>query len=219
MANRKFDLIDFFPNFNLRQDTSGDYENLIDGVFQFVLNLFFDDLDLFKTVNDPDIAPDQVIPVMIDDLGNPFKVAENLSLDKKRRLIKILIEIYLQKGTIESIIGAIRFFFEVDAEIIIPPEEEGWVLGEDILSDDVSLADPDFTEFAILGFSSRYIKNSFQIKTTPILNSANKVLAIQVINQLKPAYTHFLGFEDDTAVVGDNWELNISELETESDLH
>ena len=82
----------------------------------------------FKTIIDPDTADMQFVDLMLAQLGNPFKNVF-LSDTQKRKLVKLLIPIYRQKGTTRGIVNAARFMTGIELEIIDPHGIDGWQIG------------------------------------------------------------------------------------------
>lgn len=87
--------------------------------------------ELFQDLFDPDKAPMPFVELMLISLGNPFK-AIILTDSQKRKLVKLLIPIYKQKGTAIGIINAVRFLLGIEIDIIDPHgvDEDGWQVGK-----------------------------------------------------------------------------------------
>ena len=92
-------------------------------------------VDWFTNHADPDLATDFDIEAMLYDMGNPFDWIDlDLSANQKRRLLRVLVDIYKLKGTdigIESVV----FFLLGKVVHVVDYISEGWVLGEDILGE------------------------------------------------------------------------------------
>ncbi len=86
---------------------------------------------LYQDIIDPDVTPSQYLDLMLKSLGNPF-VRVYLTDLQKRKLVKLLIPIYRQKGIGKGIINAFRFLTEIVVEIIDPHAnpDDGWSIGE-----------------------------------------------------------------------------------------
>lgn len=86
--------------------------------------------ELFQDLFDPDKAPMPFVELMLLSLGNPFR-AIILTDTQKRKLVKLLIPIYRQKGTAIGIINAVRFLLGIEIDIIDPHgvDEDGWQVG------------------------------------------------------------------------------------------
>ena len=135
---RVFDLFKLMPIINQQEDDAGtgDLRKFL-SILQEPLDLILGDIDRFTDILDPDIAPDPFVDAMLFDLGNPFSF--DLELADKRRLIRVLVDIYRQKGTAAGIINAVRFFLglEVTINALIT---EGLILGESELDTEWILA-------------------------------------------------------------------------------
>lgn len=92
-------------------------------------------VDWFTNHADPDLATDADIEAMLYDVGNPFDWIDlDLTANQKRRLLRVLVDIYKLKGTdigIESVV----FFLLGKVVHVVDYISEGWVLGEDILGE------------------------------------------------------------------------------------
>lgn len=86
---------------------------------------------LFQDLFDPDKAPPIFIELMLKSLGNPF-TSIYLTLNQKRKLVKLLIPIYKQKGTERGLVNAIRFLTGILIDIIDPHgvDDDGWQVGK-----------------------------------------------------------------------------------------
>ena len=73
----------------------------------------------FQEIVDPDTCPPDFVDLMLKHLGNPF-VGIVLTESQKRKLIKLLIPIYKQKGTGEGIVNATRFLTGLLIDLINP---------------------------------------------------------------------------------------------------
>lgn len=81
---------------------------------------------------DPDTAPMAFVELMLRQLGNPFR-SYPLTDTQKRKLVKLLIPMYNQKGLgkEKGIVTAARFLLGMEVEIIDPHAypEDGWHVG------------------------------------------------------------------------------------------
>lgn len=120
------------PIKNRREDLTRDLERFSNCIAE-VLGLLLADVDGFTDQFDPDLATDEQIDGMLYDLGNPFTWPElELTADDKRKLLRVLIEIYKLKGTAIGIESTIQFIMGYDVTVV-PYALEGWILGVDEL--------------------------------------------------------------------------------------
>lgn len=86
---------------------------------------------LFQEIFDPDTAPMVFVELMLRNLGNPFT---NIYLTdtQKRKLVKLLVPIYRQKGTLRGVFNAIRLLTGIVTDIIDPHgvDEDTWQIGK-----------------------------------------------------------------------------------------
>jgi hypothetical protein len=161
---------------------------------------------------------------MLIDLGNPFECP--LTDIEKRKLVKLLIPIYLQKGTCNGIVNVVRFLLnleDIDCDEYNCMEEPGetttcvWTLGESFLPDDASPDDGD----TILGTSVPYLLYSFKIKSDTILTEDQRNKIKIIVDYMKPAHTHCLGIVDPSTPEDeiDHLELGLSQLGVNWTLH
>lgn len=120
------------PLKNRQEDSTRDLERFSNCIAE-VLGLLLSDIDRFTDQFDPDLASDENIDAMLYDMGNPFTWPELvLTADEKRKLLRVLIEIYKLKGTKIGIESTIQFILGYDVTVV-PYALEGWVLGIDEL--------------------------------------------------------------------------------------
>jgi phage tail-like protein len=199
---RNFELWRMLPRIN-RDSDNGDLFKFI-SCLQEVTNLLLSDIDYWVNILDPDIASEIFIDAMLQDLGNPFEF--DLELIDKRKLVKLLVEIYKQKGTGIGIINVIRFFLDIEVEIN-SFSGEGWDLGIDELGDSVT----DGT--AILGSGLPYNIYSFEIISPVALTDSQRDQITDIANYMKPAHTHLIRIvEPEIPIVIDHLELGLSIL-------
>jgi phage tail-like protein len=199
---REFNLWEMIPEKNRDEDDGTLY--LFLACLQEVTDLQLSLIDSWTDILDPDLAPEIFVDAMLQDLGNPFDF--DLSLVDKRKLVKILVEIYKQKGTGVGIINVVRFF--LDIEITINAfSDEGWDLGIDELGD--SLVDGT----AILGPGTSYALYSFEVVSPVILTATQREQITTIANYMKPAHTHLISIvEPTTPTIIDHLELGLSVL-------
>lgn len=121
------------PAKNRREDATQDLErfsNCVEEILGWALYY----VDHFVDQWDPDLATDEQIEAMLYDMGNPFSTWTDLSLtpNQKRKLLRILIDIYKSKGTAWGIEQTVYFLL---GEIVTCVEymAGGWILGVDAL--------------------------------------------------------------------------------------
>ncbi len=196
--DRDFNFFKLLPGLNRLEDITRDLEKT-SAVIQDVIELLLCDTDRFSQIADIDRAPEPFIDLILADLGNPFRF--DLDLNQKRRLAKILVDIYRLKGTKIGIIDAVAFFLGLVIDIT-PLVEDGWVLGESLLGDTT-----------ILFPSLRFNKFAFQVVVTEVLTQDERDGITQIVELMKPAHTHFVRIIEPTVPPAiDHVELGISEL-------
>lgn len=201
-ANRSWDLWRMIPRKN-RDEDPGDLQKFI-ACLQEVSDLQLSLIDAWTDIIDPDKAPERFVDAMLIDLGNPF--AFDLDLGEKRRLIRILVPIYKQKGTAVGIVNAVRFFLGVEVTINAFAAE-GWILGEDELGD----SGTDGT--AVLGPGTSFNLYSFEVVSPIGLTAEQRSQIIAIARYMKPGHTHLIRIVEPTLPdVFDHLELGISEL-------
>lgn len=121
------------PLKNRIEDATRDLERFSNCVEE-VLGWLLYYTDRFIDQWDPDRATDEQIEAMLYDMGNPFSAWVDLELTaiQKRKLLRILIEIYKAKGTAWGIEQTVFFLL---GEVVWCREymAGGWVLGVDAL--------------------------------------------------------------------------------------
>lgn len=220
---RRFELIEFIPQINRTEDATGELATFI-AINQDVVNLLLCEIDRFATIIDPDLAPDDFLDAMLCDLGNPFSFALLSPVDK-RRLLRILVDIYKQKGTEAGIINVINFFLGVLVTIDVF-NGEGWELASSDLptldgqsppagpGDELSSAATEPADAASLGPGEQRLLYSFIVVSPVDLTTDQRDRITQIVDLMKPAHTHLIGIaEPATAPLPtDHLELGVSEL-------
>ena len=211
---REFDLYRLLPLINRLEDRSQDLMKFM-AVCQEPLDLLLRDIDQWPTrLLDPDTADAQYVDVMLCDLGNPFSFAAGLGLVDRRRLIRVLLDIYKLKGTEVGIIQVVLFFLGLTITIDEYNAEDGWILGESELGEGIDDGE------CILGPSASFLRYSFTVGSAITLTDTQKSLITDLVIYMKPAHTHFLGFVEPAAPVTiDHLELGLSELGVTWELH
>ncbi len=204
-ARRFFDLYRVLPRYNRDADVSLDLKRFV-ACIQEPATLLLYDIDRWTDILDVDIAAEQYLDAMLADLGNPFPFI--LSVTDKRRLIRLLVPIYQQKGTPDGIINTVRFFLGLTITIV-PYDGEGMQLG-------VSQLGLNW----ILGPGNSFALYAFRI-ISGIALTAEQVSQITFIaNYMKPAHTHLIEIvQPSTPPTYDPLELGISRLGDDWLLH
>lgn len=205
---RDFDIWGWIPETNRREDDDGtkDLRRWI-CVVQEHFSLILTMVDRWSSILDVDIAPEAFVDAMLADLGNPF-VSFVLSEVDKRRLARVLVAIYKQKGLASGIKNVARFFLGIEIEIT-PFQPIGLELG-------ISELGLNW----VLGSGSQRDLYTFNVEAPIILTEEDERRLLEIINYMKPAHTH-LGelVQPETSEVFDHWELGISELGVTTLLH
>lgn len=197
-VERRFEFFRLLPLMNRLEDVTRDLEKF-SAVMQDTIDLLLCDTDRFTTLADIDRAPESFIDLILLDLGNPFRF--DLTANKKRRLAKILVDIYRFKGTAVGIIDAVAFFLGLEIAIT-PLAEEGWVLGES-----------DIGDTTILFPSLEFNIYAFQVVVDVVLTADERDGITQIVELMKPGHTHFVRIVEPTVPPAiDHLELGISEL-------
>lgn len=208
-TTRRWDLWRMLPEKNRREDDdgTGDLRRFI-RCLQEVTDLLLYDVDQWTQILDPDFAPEAFLDAMLLDLGNPF--AFDLSEIDKRRLLRVLMDIYRRKGTAIGIIEVVRFFLGLDISILCYLDEETWELGVHELGWDT-----------FLGPGDPWGRYAFEIISPVVLTDEQRKRITDLANYMKPAHTHLARIvEPTTPPVYDHLELGISLLDgVEWDLH
>lgn len=178
--DRDFQLANMLPSLNIKEDDTGDLEKFL-GIFQDMTDLLLCEVDEFSEIFDPDVCPLAFLDAMLMDLGNPFDFIALTEIDK-RRLVRILVEVYQQKGTADGIMNAVRFFLEVEVEIVPVNSTAFWLIGQDLLGVTTFLAPP-------IGSPLWY---SFDIVSEDVLTADQRDKILKIADYMKPAHEHIL---------------------------
>ncbi len=204
-AGRDFDLFRALPQINRDEDVSEDLKKFLACLQEVTEQLLFS-IDSWTDIIDVDIAPEPFVDAMLNDLGNPFNFA--LSLEDKRRLARVLVSIYKQKGLAKGIKNAVRFFlgFEVG---ISPFVDVGMSLGESELGVDWEL-----------GTGDKRALRTFNLEVVFMLTNEQRQRLLKIARYMKPLNTHIgLLIEPLVPETFDHWELGISEIGETTILH
>lgn len=205
-AERDFNLWRMIPRKNRDEDILGELEKFI-AILQDVADLELCAIDRWTDILDVDLATEPYLDAMLADVGNPF-TSFDLEVEEKRRLLRVLVAIYQQKGTGVGIINVVRFFLDIEVTIT-EWNAIGWILGEDELGFDVEL-----------GPSGSFALYSYAIETLEALTSTQVAQITAIAEYMQPAHTHLVEivYPGAPATV-DHLELGLSELGPEWILH
>lgn len=200
--DRSFDAWRMIPQKN-RDEDPGDLRRFIN-VLNELCGLQLCLVDSFTNIFDPDLAPEEFLDAILADLGNPFEF--DLDETQKRKLIRVLVPIYRQKGTTVGIVNVIRFFLGIEVEVLAFAGE-GWDLGVDELGDSLTEGT------AVLGPGSGFNLYAFEIESPVALTQEQRDQITDIVEFMKPAHTHFIRIiEPEIPTVIDHLELGLSEL-------
>lgn len=221
---RRWELIEFIPQINRTEDTTGELADWI-ACLQDVADLLLRQIDDWIDIVDPDLAPADFVDAMLDDMGNPFAFAAELSTIDRRRLLRVLIDIYKEKGTEDGIINVVRFFLGLDVTLEYY-NGLGWELAHadsptlDGQSppagpgDELSSEDEEPADAAELGPGERRLLYSFEIHSPVNLTDAERDRIVAIAELMKPAHTHLVRIVEPATEPEpiDHLELGLSEL-------
>ena len=203
---RAFDLYGMLTAQNRRDDENGHLLRFIACLQQMGV-LLLASIDHWTDILDIDRADDAWLELQLKTLGNPFKF--DLTTAQKRRLLRSLNRLYAEKGTDRGIVNALAFFLGLTASVI-----RGAATG-------FSLGDCPLGETTTLGLSTQFLTYSFSVKVPGNLTDEQRVKVREIINYMKPAWTHLLELVEPGApdAVPDHWALGFSKLGVETLLH
>lgn len=205
VQGRDFSLLRMLPQMNRDEDATGDLVRLV-GILQEPVDVLLHSVDRWTDILDVDVAEEKYLDQMLVRLGNPFRFP--LSVDDKRRLIRVLVPIRKQKGTDSGMVNAIRFFLNLEVTIRAY-SAEGWELGEDELGVET-----------ILGPDTLRRKLSFEVVSLVVLTEEQRMRIRAVVAYMKPSNTHHVRtVEPQPVTVIDHLELGLSELGVNFLLH
>jgi phage tail-like protein len=197
-AGRRAELWRWIPQMNRDRDVTRDLYKFI-ACLQEVFDLLLCDVDRWTEILDVDVAAERYLDQMLIGLGNPF--AFDLTVEDKRRLIRVLVDVYRSKGTKPGIISVIRFFLGIEVDIVAFLSD-GWILGESELGVDTDLAPGTSRE-----------RFSFDVISPVTLTDDQRERIRQIVEYMKPAHTHLVRIVEPTAPVSiEHLELGLSEL-------
>lgn len=212
----EFRLEDQLPRINIRDDDSGDLASFVNEVLQLSLDEAIVDAEKWIDQGDIDVATSNSVDNQLKDLGNPYTVAFGEDINRRRLLVRVLVEIYKTRGTKKSITDVVRAVTGIEIiDVICPAPVTGWVLGEHLLGEvgEPDVPDPFNTDHAIFGDGTLANGRSFLVETVAVLTDEQKEIVREVIRLTKPVGSHFTGFIDaTTAPTILHWELGYSHV-------
>lgn len=210
-AGRSFQLWDRLPPFDQRRDavTPGRPLRKFILVLQDVVDLLLCDIDRWTEIIDIDLAPEPFLDAILQDLGNPFDFV-SLDLAAKRRLARILVDIYKEKGTEPGIINAIQFFLGIQVELDVLNCREYWSVGVHQLSLDTVIGP---------GTGSP-LWYSWYIVSPVILTETQREQMLQIADYMKAAHEHILGIREPGGITTPSsfWRIGVSTINTDTTL-
>lgn len=199
-AARRFLIRDMVPDMNLAEDETEDLAKFL-ALAQEVVDLLLCDVDRWTNILDLDRAEERFLDAILASLGNPFDF--ELTEAEKRRLARVLVSIYKQKGTDPGIINAVRLFLGLEVDIDVPALTGNWVLGVSELGDTT-----------ILGTNDLAKKLSFYVISSVILTDEQRERITEIVLYMMRAECHFLGIIEPGPVLppAQFWHLGVSTL-------
>lgn len=174
-AGRSVTLREMIPQHHWNQDDSGDLERFVDNVLQPIVDELLSYTDRWTDIIDPDLAPENTLDLMLQDLGNPFPFT--LDIPHKRALVQSLVSLYQQMGTANGIEAAIRFFVGLESQVI-PLYQSGWRIGTHRLNRNTFL-------------TSQSVLYTFDIMVFRPLNEFEDAAITWLAEYIKASHEHF----------------------------
>lgn len=203
--DRDFSIWFMYPARARERDTTGDLLRWAT-ILQEVTDVLLCDVDGWTDVLDVDLAPEWAVEHMLLELGNPFRF--DLTLDEKRKLVRVLVAIYRQKGTAVGLINVVRLFLGLEVTVEAWAAI-GWILGEDELGEDT-----------VLGPGTAREKYTFDVVAGELLTDEQRDAIRALVDYMKPAHEHLGSIrEPEEPTVIDHLELGLSELGVDWLLH
>ncbi len=221
----RLNLYDLIPPGVWRLDAANQNQlrQFVEGVLAPVLTMFDDEADRWTLQIDPDVADANAVDAMIWDLGGAiFEDAFALPLARRRLLVRTLLEGWKLNGTEDGLRAFVRALTGIEITVISPADVSFWILGEHVLADSQADPEPNYlvTDIAVLGPAPTFMRYSFQVEVDRVLTADERVLITKVVRKVKPAHTHFLGILEPGGVFDvDPWEIGLSDLDEDTDLH
>lgn len=172
---------------------------------QEVLDLLLVQTDHWLDAFDIDICTDTDVDAILNDLGNPFTWAElDLTALQRRKLARVLVDLYQLKGTDTGIESAILRLLGIGANVI-DFAAIGWVLGVDALGDgepaQIRAGSAEPYNFAVLPatlvLAQNTVETTFTLQATDFADPTIATAA-EVVSALNDATRWLDGLGDPT---------------------
>lgn len=194
------------PEAERESDESGELE-LMCGVLDELYRMLVGMIDEWPNiVADPDTATEPFLDLMLAELGNPFGWLD-LTVEQKRLLVRMLLEVYASKGSGPGIVGTVRLLLGLNVRLHV----YAWApaaLGDAIIGDSW-----------ILGSSTQADLYTFEVRCERVLTAQERHALDLVVDYMKVAHEHHRIVEPTEIVVLDHWQLGFSHLGSETLLH
>jgi len=203
-AGRSFDLFSML----LAHDQESEDLRLFVACYQEVVNLLLSKIDRFMArAIDIDSADEAWLDAMLIDMGNPFGF--DLTVNEKRKLLAVLVDIYRQKGTDAGIINAVRLLMGLEITIT-SPWRTGWHVGIHNLGVTTTLAS-----------GTRRDWYSYFIHAPVYLTVEQRKRITQIARYMQRAPCHLRAILEPSAPpsVPDHWQLGLSRLGVNTVVH
>lgn len=148
---------------------------------------------VMDTLNDPYKCPDEWVPFLLYNRGNPFRYALRTTR-LGRRTAEFLPDLLRKKGTAEAIEEFIWNVFGVHSEVIVYWTATHWILG--------STTYGRLGHTTILGPGTAYEKNCWVLVTSRDLTDEEEEMITEVCVWSDPMNLHFLGVIEPSDITG-----------------
>jgi len=208
VPGRSYSLLSRLPQINRDVDETGDLRKFI-ACFQVVFDELLCDIDRWTDILDVDLAPEAFVDAMLADLGNPFGSVV-VTLTQKRKLVRLLVPLYRQKGTDVGMVNAIRLLTGAEVTITAVGFDGIWKLGISLLGIDTVVGTDDLEQLY-----------SFDVVSPETLTETQRARIRTAVAFMRRAPCHLRSIVEPTAPspTPDHWELGLSLLGTETILH
>lgn len=208
VPGRSFALLEKLPQINRDSDETRDLAKFV-ACLQVVFDELLCDIDRWTDILDVDVAPEPFVDAMLADLGNPFG-AIVLTLTERRKLVRLLVPLYRQRGTDAGLVNVIRLFTGVEVTIKAVGFDGIWHLGV-----------AHFGVDSVLGTEDIATLYSFDVISPVSLTDEQRARIRYVVAFMRRAPCHLRRIVEPTAPPEspDHWELGLSHFGTETLLH
>ena len=196
---------------DMEQDIENDGQlRKVSVVLQDSANIVWNRIDQLQYLEDPFLCPEEAIPFLLFDLGNPFKFYLP-TLAWKRKLAFCLPGLYSKVGTPEGIEAFLKCFLGYGFVLTEFLHADLWVIGDPVLGR-LGLT-------TVLGPSTDYAKNSYEILSPVDLTAWERAVVIEVAMWADPIDKHLIRIIEPstsspsgTSTVSTYWVLGTSVL-------